>query len=153
MPHSMPEKDHALTRFKREQLINEAVQKIPLIANSIQNHEMILYKNTRLKMFFEGLIHKSITSGTKKRPIDRLFSVEDNCIGCSQCSKVCPANNIEMVDGKPKWKLENCQACFACAQWCPVTAIQYTKRTIGIERYHHPGVKVQELFYKDTVAK
>lgn len=32
---------------------------------------------------------------------DRRFKVNDKCSGCGTCAKVCPANNIKIVDGKP----------------------------------------------------
>ena len=31
------------------------------------------------------------------------FYVKENCNGCATCKKLCPLNNIELVDNKPKW--------------------------------------------------
>lgn len=31
------------------------------------------------------------------------FSVSDACTGCGTCAKVCPAGNIEIIDGRPVW--------------------------------------------------
>jgi len=32
--------------------------------------------------------------------------------------RVCPVNNIEMVDKKPVWQ-NRCESCLACINWCP----------------------------------
>ena len=31
------------------------------------------------------------------------FTVSDACIGCGQCAKRCPMNNVTLKDGKPVW--------------------------------------------------
>ncbi|NLC03922.1 MAG: 4Fe-4S binding protein, partial [Tissierellia bacterium] len=72
------------------------------------------------------------------------FWADDNCDGCSICEKVCPANDIVMEEGRPKW-LNNCEQCLACMQWCPQKSIQYKKSTIKRDRYTHPEVKVGEM--------
>lgn len=63
------------------------------------------------------------------------FVVSDACIGCGKCEKLCPANTIKMVNGKPKWE-ENCTHCMACICHCPASAIEYGKKTVGKPRYH-----------------
>ena len=34
------------------------------------------------------------------------FKVNNTCIGCNQCVKKCPLNNIQLIDGKPVWGKE-----------------------------------------------
>ncbi|MFX1318181.1 MAG: 4Fe-4S binding protein [Promethearchaeota archaeon] len=52
----------------------------------------------------------------------------DLCISCGLCSRVCPAEAIEMVDveGKqrPKFMLYRCVFCYQCAESCPKNAIK-----------------------------
>lgn len=148
MPHNMPEKDHTTTAHEKENLFKVETDNISTIAENIRNQRLIPYHMKKIKSFFHRMTYNGINKFAKKNPLDRGFNVDEKCISCTSCSKVCSAKNIEIVNGKPKWKLENCQFCFACLQWCPVVAIQYRKRTIGIERYHHPEIKVNELFHK-----
>jgi MinD superfamily P-loop ATPase len=75
---------------------------------------------------------------------DKRFRADEKCSRCGICQKVCPVNNIEMIDGKPAWK-GHCEQCLACLQWCPEQAIQYGKNTTGRKRYHHPEVKISDL--------
>ena len=62
------------------------------------------------------------------------FTVSDTCIGCGQCAKRCPMNNVTLKDGKPVWG-RNCTHCMACICYCPVSAIEYGKKSVGQPRY------------------
>ena len=50
------------------------------------------------------------------------YKTTDNCTGCGTCGKICPKNNIRLVNYKPEWQKE-CVACLACFHWCPKEAI------------------------------
>ena len=41
------------------------------------------------------------------------FTASGACIGCGQCAKRCPMNNVTLKDGKPVWG-RNCTHCMAC---------------------------------------
>jgi RnfABCDGE-type electron transport complex B subunit len=51
--------------------------------------------------------------------------IEDKCIGCTKCSRVCP---VDCISGKVKQvhiiDEEACIACGACFEACPVNAIE-----------------------------
>lgn len=79
--------------------------------------------------------------------LDRNFSVNEKCNHCNICQKVCPVQNIKMIDAKPNWQ-GNCEHCLACIQWCPTEAIQYGVETNGRKRYHHPEIQATELYRK-----
>ena len=63
------------------------------------------------------------------------FTASEACIGCGQCAKRCPINNVTLKDGKPVWG-RNCTHCMACICYCPVSAIEYGKKSVGQPRYH-----------------
>ena len=63
------------------------------------------------------------------------FTASGACIGCRQCAKRCPKNNVTLKDGKPVWG-RNCTHCMACICYCPVSAIEYGKKSVGQPRYH-----------------
>ncbi len=55
---------------------------------------------------------------------DYPFTVSESCVGCGLCAKVCPCNNIELHEGKPKFR-HHCAQCMACVVNCPKRAIGY----------------------------
>jgi ferredoxin len=81
---------------------------------------------------------------------DKSFRVDEKCNGCGICAKVCPVDNIKIVDKKPVWQ-NRCESCLACVNWCPQEAIQGGipfKDNITI-KYRHPDVKVKDFLKKD----
>lgn len=50
------------------------------------------------------------------------YIVNDKCINCKKCFKVCPQKCIKFTD-KAKIVEENCLKCGACKEICPVQAI------------------------------
>lgn len=70
------------------------------------------------------------------------FRTDDTCIGCGQCVKSCPMNNITLTDGKPVWG-KQCTHCMACICYCPKEAIEYGKKSIGKPRYHFEQLKIR----------
>lgn len=72
------------------------------------------------------------------------FSVSDSCKGCGICAKVCPADNITLIDSKPEWGNE-CEDCCACVQLCTSEAILLKGKPLNKLRYIHPDVTVKEI--------
>jgi len=75
---------------------------------------------------------------------DKKFNVNDKCIGCKMCEKVCPVENVIMEDNKPKWS-GKCTDCMACINICPKEAINIGKATIKKNRYINPYIRREEL--------
>ncbi len=72
------------------------------------------------------------------------FAVSDKCIGCGQCTKLCPRGNIRLENGKARIGTD-CVQCLSCLQFCPTGAITIGKASEGRERYHNPAVSAAEL--------
>ncbi len=69
------------------------------------------------------------------------FRADERCIGCGQCVKNCPMNNISLKDGKPVWGA-HCTHCMACICYCPTEAIEYGKKSVGQPRYHFENLHI-----------
>ncbi len=70
---------------------------------------------------------KSIISKLQPTPI---FSPE-LCIGCGECHRCCPADAIQMVEGRPQLKPAACIRCFCCQELCPHRAVTVHQNWLG----------------------
>ena len=87
----------------------------------------------------------------KETPVDkpnnfRGIMSDESCIGCGICLKVCPMQNIEIIDGKACIK-DQCMTCLRCFHWCPIETIYMSKEESVARRfkYHHPDVKLKDF--------
>ena len=76
--------------------------------------------------------------------MDKFFYVDENCNSCGICERICPVNNIILVDGKPQWQ-HKCHQCLACINYCPEQSIQYGDKTSEKGRYYHPEINIKDL--------
>lgn len=90
------------------------------------------------------MLAKAASVTFKPRTSDKEFWIEDTCIGCGICTKVCPANNIKLIDNTPQWQ-HHCERCTACLQLCPKQAIQFKENSKNWGRYCNPEVSINEL--------
>jgi ferredoxin len=80
------------------------------------------------------------------------FYPDDKCSGCGTCERICLAQKIEMIDGRPAWqKKVVCHGCFACFNFCPEQSIQIKSKwylksyTDQNGRYHHPEITAKDI--------
>ena len=71
------------------------------------------------------------------KKLDFAYWVNDNCIQCSNCERICPMQNITDSQTKPRWH-NNCINCTACYHHCTSKAICIGKEEPSF-RYNHPG--------------
>ncbi len=91
-----------------------------------------------------GLLTTVINPLFNKNAMDtKKFNVNDKCIACGLCEKVCNSNTIKVKE-KPEWG-EACTQCLACIHYCPTKAIQYGKGTESKGRYVNPKVNINEF--------
>jgi ferredoxin len=75
------------------------------------------------------------------------FKSTDACSNCGICEKLCPVNNIRLIDKRPIWE-KGCTGCLACFHWCPNEAIYLDTIFIGFgkrRKYHHPGISTNDM--------
>jgi ferredoxin len=130
-------------REKQELKFDSAKRKLSGIVSTIKNKEnRPVDKGSLWERGLFTLFYKMSYAQIPK--MDGKFWVDHKCNQCGICSRVCPVENITLVEGKPIWN-HRCEQCLACIQWCPAKAIQYGKKTQAYERYHHPEIQLRDM--------
>ena len=61
------------------------------------------------------------------------LTINENCVGCGLCSKICPTQNISIVNLKAIGS-DKCTMCYRCVSNCPQKAITILGKKV-IEQY------------------
>ncbi|MBN2436510.1 MAG: EFR1 family ferrodoxin [Spirochaetes bacterium] len=151
---------------KREDQLKE------MIGDAVENRNVPVKKScSPLALLASGLVHPMFAKYYGKK-VSQQFNVTDSCNSCGICVKVCPSNNVRLLDNpdklnssskaagkaqkldcnttvlpdkKPVWGTE-CEVCLACINLCPQKAILYKNSHSERIRYCNPEVKVSDLF-------
>ena len=73
--------------------------------------------------------------------------VNEQCIACGQCVKLCPEGNIRIENGRASIGA-NCIQCLSCLQFCPTQAIDLGGASVKRQRYHNIKINAEELCEK-----
>lgn len=123
--------------YKNKRIIAAADKKMELIATDIKSGK---YPQDGLSIFHHitGLFGQRLWFYGKTRRYSDRLKINTDCVGCGECSRLCPMNNITMHDGKPV-PGNRCTMCYRCISQCPKKAITLIGKQVHeqcrIERY------------------
>ena len=118
---------------KARQIVAKAEPNIDCVIASIQSNQPFApTRNNLYDRFMSTAVNPAFYALFVKA--DK-FRADDKCIGCGKCARLCPLNDISIVDGLPVWG-KNCTHCMACICHCPTGAIEYGRKSLGKPRYH-----------------
>lgn len=135
-----------ISKEKQEKKFEVAKTKVEEIAEIIKDSEIKVEKEilSPVGKMASKKFRKNVHNSDKK------FNVDEKCNSCAICEKVCPVNNIIMVEEKPLWQ-NNCQRCLACINLCPQKSIQWKEKTAHKDRYRHPEITVKDIINQKQV--
>jgi ferredoxin len=132
----MPQNNIAQTDIKTDaennEIIDKVTPKIKQIAEFIKDKKLLPKEEPGKAVMSKVLnpVMYAIIVNAKG------FYASNVCKSCGKCTERCSLNNIELVNGKPKWNKE-CTHCMACICGCPNKAIEFGKKTQGKNRYYN----------------
>ncbi|HJK51020.1 MAG TPA: DUF362 domain-containing protein [Methanocorpusculum sp.] len=83
-------------------------------------------RNTRLRRMILTRMQKA---GRVYAPAPRV--IQDRCIGCGQCVRICPKKAVQLTKGKAEFDLARCIRCYCCHEMCQARAIDLKRGVIG----------------------
>ena len=105
-----------------EERILNSYEQIDKVASKIKKGKKLTARHVFL---FETIITVPFNPvWCKLKLTSKDFYTKDTCVGCGKCEKLCPLNNIKLVDKKPVWS-NQCTHCMACIGNCSLEAIEY----------------------------
>ena len=129
---------------RNEKITRSGAERLEEITEAIKNkkeHEpeiSSLFLNKFGKIVYKGGMSRINTMGQ--------FWTDENCNLCLNCQRICPSDNIEIVNDKPHWN-QNCEFCQACIQWCPKEAVHIEREDLN-RRYHNSKIKIKDLIIR-----
>ncbi|MFX1356831.1 MAG: EFR1 family ferrodoxin [Promethearchaeota archaeon] len=130
------------SKEEQERVFKEEEKEIGKIANDVMTRKTFIEIDpTKKKRSFEKT-NKGFRDNVFES--DKFFYADETCNSCGICEKICPLNNIKILEGKPQWQ-HRCVQCLACIHYCPEGSIQYGDKTIERGRYHHPKITIKDM--------
>ena len=130
-----------------EELIQKKIENSKSMINAIS--KLINSNKNKIKngkaVFLAKIINRIWQNYVLKS--DKKFFADNNCTSCGTCQKLCPVNNITIINNKPAWN-HKCQECMACIHFCPKKAIQFGEKTQNKGRYHHPEITTEDIIIR-----
>jgi ferredoxin len=141
----MPENYIIFSKVPSDKLIKTHLDNSKKRIRNISS-ELICMKNKlpNKTMFYNLMKKVSIKEKQKWRLAAKNFVVNESCIKCQKCIKICPVENIELAEDKIVFN-ERCECCLACIHSCPKEAINYGIKTINKKRYINPNIDIEEI--------
>ena len=93
--------------------------------------------------------HQEFLSRMRQMPPDawqHLLRVNEACVGCGVCEKVCPSGSIRLEGSRAAYNPGHCQTCLACIHACPQKAICLTIPEKNPQaRYRNEHIALSEI--------
>ncbi len=115
-------------RISRERGLCSRVEELDVIGEEISAY-MFKFKRPKGSKTSIGLLR--ILPNFIKRQFENKvpypFVLQENCIGCGECARCCPAETIEIKEKKAYINYDKCIKCFCCQELCPQKAVVVKK--------------------------
>lgn len=108
-----------ISKEKNDALIEDAVKKLEEIKAETDEEKISLPPFSPFYRFVDFFSRKA-----GKPKAEKNITVREKCNGCGLCSRICPAGNISLENGKAVHG-DGCLRCYSCTLVCPEGAVEY----------------------------
>ena len=139
--------DNYLPGFDIKKQIESAHKKniegqIDSICKDINSKKKNVTSINLLQKVAKWIVNNTMGKALFDKNAAKKYIVDENCILCGTCAKVCPANNISVKD-KVVFA-DKCEVCYACIHNCPKKAI-HVKFEKSADRFRNEHIELKEI--------
>ncbi|MBQ7992813.1 MAG: EFR1 family ferrodoxin [Solobacterium sp.] len=139
--------DNFLPGFESQHQIDTAPDKnieeqLESIARDIAERKQQTVTSNLLNRTGKRLVHATMAKIVMNPKAAQKYIVNENCVRCGICAKVCPANNITVTDAVHF--SDHCEVCYACVHNCPKNAIHLKSERSAV-RFRNEHVSLKEI--------
>jgi ferredoxin len=141
----------ARSEKQQKKCFEQEKKKVQKISDAVSAKKNLPFEKSRFVI--DRMLTKPVYQSVSKKfaTLDLKFDANQNCTGCGLCERICPADNIKLIDHKPSWN-HHCESCLACIQYCPAEAINYDNKTQSRKRYRNPYAKLPADSDRETTV-
>ena len=110
-----------------------------IAARKTMNVKITTITKAQMAMYRKTLAEKWLRKDTALS-----YTVNDSCIRCGICAKVCPANNITVIKENGVTFSDHCEVCYACLHNCPQSAIHMPLEA-GTVHYRNEHITLNDI--------
>ena len=119
--------DNFIPYFDMQEQINTLPKKnvegqLETIREDITVRKTVDVEITAITKAQMAMYHKKLADKWLRKDTALSYTVNNSCIHCGICAKVCPANNITVTENGVKFQ-GHCEVCYSCLHNCPQSAI------------------------------
>ena len=138
--------------------VNSEIAKLPQkkteenlaqIVSDIQSRKQLEAKASLVRRIASSIIKGGEKIVLRDKQAQR-YTVNENCVKCGVCAKVCPAGNISVTD-KVVFGSQ-CEWCLGCLHHCPKNAL-HMKQERSAARWRNPDVSLGEIIAANNRRK
>lgn len=140
--------DNFLPYFDMQEQIDTLPKKdvegqLDTVCADIASRKTATVKITAITKAQMAMYRKRLADDWLKKDTALSYTVNDDCIRCGICAKVCPANNITVTEDGVQFS-DHCEVCYACLHNCPQHAIHLPKEA-GTTQFRNEHITLADI--------
>lgn len=129
----------------------KSIKKDSEIDKQIENIKNDILSKKEFKLSKKSFTNVPFIEKVLERTMSKIYKivVNERCVSCGICMKVCPRGNIDIDDDKPHVG-DNCEFCLGCVHHCKNNVITLNKEA-GDERFLNEHIKLSEIIKSNNI--